>query len=247
MPAPAPCIRSSRTPTSTATPWKVLFFPHSGGSAGSYQDLASRLTGIAETACVEYPGRGERRREPLFTDVHALADEVAEAFAAWRKDRPVILFGHSLGATVAYEVIRRSPDHQHLTLVASGHVAPSRLNLPPMNDEGPDEPLIELVSSLGGEAPAILDHPVLRQLFLPVIHSDLSAHGRYLPEPGSAISCPVIALRGDADPLTNAIDVHAWQHHTSSEFRAHTFAGDHFFTTQHSEAVADILRAAMTA
>lgn len=246
-----PWIRCFPAAASPTTPWTVLFFPHSGGSAGSYQPLAAQLADMARTACVQYPGRAERQGEPLFADVHVLADQVAEALARVRQDGPVIFFGHSLGAALAYEVVRRTPDQRQSVLVASAHPAPSRIRLPALDSvngcsEDPDEPLIELISSLGGADAELLGHPVLRGMFLPVIRSDLMAHSRYHPEADSAVSCPVVALMGAADPLTNSADVQAWEQHTSSSLRVHRFPGGHFFTNQHTEEVADLLRCIMT-
>ncbi|MFG2858118.1 thioesterase II family protein [Streptomyces mirabilis] len=247
-----PWIRFFPSVASPATPWTVLFFPHSGGSADSYQPLAARLAGTARTACVRYPGRAERGREPLFTDLHVLADQVAEALAPVRGDGPLLLFGHSLGAAVAYEVVRRMPDQRRLVLVASGHPAPSRIRLPvldhPVGDGSGDSdgPLVELIGSLGGSDVALLEHPVLRQIFLPVIRGDLMAHSRYRPAAGSAVDCPVVALTGTTDPLTNQPDVRAWERHTSSTLRVHELPGGHFFTNERTEDVADILRGVMT-
>ncbi|MEV0907704.1 thioesterase II family protein [Streptomyces hokutonensis] len=246
-----PWIRCFPAKASPVTPWMVLFFPHSGGSAGSYHHLAGRLAGVARTACIQYPGRAERQQEPLFTDIHALADQVAVAFTAWHQGGPVMLFGHSLGAAVAYEVIRRTPDQRQLVLAASGHPAPSRLRLPSLsavNDGSADsdEPLIELIRSLGGDDATLLDHPLLRRMFLPVIRSDLMAHGHYRPDVGSAVSCPIVALMGVTDPLTNEPDVEAWKRHTSSTLQVHTLPGGHFFTNQHTGEVADILRSVMS-
>ncbi|MFJ9359365.1 thioesterase II family protein [Streptomyces mirabilis] len=247
-----PWIRSFLAAALPATPWRVLFFPHSGGSASSYHDLAARLADTARTACVQYPGRAERVREPLFTDVHVLADQVAEALTPVRGDGPLVLFGHSLGAAVAYEVVRRMPDQRRLVLVASGHPAPSRIRLPALEDpvgEGshdPDGRLVELIGSLGGADAGLLDHPVLRQIFVPVIRSDLMAHSRYRPAADSAVDCPVVALTGTTDPLTNPLDVRAWVRHTSSTLRVHELPGGHFFTNERAEDVADILRGVMT-
>jgi surfactin synthase thioesterase subunit len=247
-----PWIRRFPAPTTPATPWTVLFFPHSGASAGSYRHLAAQVSDKARTACVQYPGRAEREREPLFTDVHVLADQVADALTAAREDEPVVFFGHSLGAVVAYEVVRRTPDRRRIVLVVSGHPAPSRIRLPALESVGTDpadddERLIELVRTLGGADAGLLDHPVLRRMFLPVIRSDLRAHGRYRPEAGSAVDCPVIALMGAGDPLTSAVDVRAWEQCTSSSFRVHVLPGGHFFTHQHTGEVADILHRVMTA
>ncbi|MFE2518310.1 thioesterase II family protein [Streptomyces mirabilis] len=241
------CFPAAASPT---TPWTVLFFPHSGGSAGSYQHLAAQLADMARTACVQYPGRAERQGEPLFADVHALADQMAEVLARVREGGPVIFFGHSLGAVVAYEVVRRMPDQRQIVLVVSGHPAPSRIRLPALDSvsersEDPDEPLIDLIRSLGGADTELLGHPVLRRMFLPVIRGDLMAHSSYHPEADSAVSCPVVALMGAMDPLTNSADVQAWGQHTSLSLRVHRLPGGHFFTNEHTEEVADILRRIM--
>ncbi|MFJ4538916.1 thioesterase II family protein [Streptomyces tibetensis] len=242
-----PWIRCFPAVVPPATPWTVLFFPHSGGSAGSYQHLAERVTDVARAACVQYPGRAERLDEPLFTDVHVLADQIAEALIPVREDGPMIFFGHSLGAAVAYEVVRRMPDQRRIVLVASGHPAPSCIGLPALDSAGdgskdPDEPVIELIRSLGGVDAELLDHPVLRGMFLPVIRSDLMAHSRYLPGADSAVGCPIIALMGAADPFTTYPGVQAWQRHTSSTLRVHTVPGGHFFTDENAEEVVDVLR-----
>ncbi|EST35477.1 hypothetical protein M878_05850 [Streptomyces roseochromogenus subsp. oscitans DS 12.976] len=224
-----------------------MFFPHSGGSPASYKEFAACLAGSAHTAAVHYPGRAERYREPSFTSVHTLADEIADRLPAWLGESPALFFGHSLGAAIAYEVVRRVPDQHRMLLVASGHPAPSRLELPPLAGPGgdPDGPLVSLVSALGGDTPEILEHPVLRQMFLPVIRADLTAHAGYRPAPGSVIRCPLIALEGDADPLTNRSDMHAWSKHTLSTFHHHTFPGGHFFINHHIPRITDIMRAAM--
>ncbi|MFK4144220.1 thioesterase II family protein [Streptomyces sp. NPDC004065] len=244
-------VRSFPVAAPPATPWTILFFPHSGGSAASHRHLAVQVADIAWTAGVQYPGRAERQREPLFTDVHVLANQVAEALAAAREDGPMIFFGHSLGAAVAYEVVRRMPSQQRIVLVASGHPAPSRLSLPALDavddaSKDPDEPLIELVRSLGGADADLLDHALLRRMFLPAVRGDLMAHSRYRPEAGSAVSCPVIALMGTTDPFTNLPDVQAWQQHTTSTLRVHALPGGHFFTNECTREVADILRHVMT-
>ncbi|MFD7656145.1 thioesterase II family protein [Actinosynnema sp. NPDC059797] len=237
-----PWIRHYPSDTPPATPWTVLFFPHSGASSGSYRDLATHLSATAATACVHYPGRGDRTGEPSFQDVHHLADAVADAFAA-AASGPVLFFGHSLGAAVAYEVALRT-DHRDLSLVVSGHPAPHRLpeTLPTPADEGETA---ALVASLNGSDARLLTHPVLRRLFLPVVHADLTAHSRYHPTPGP-LDLPLTVLTGHADPLTPAGSTD-WSTYTTAGYAHHTVPGGHFFTDTHPGAVVDILLSTMAA
>ncbi|MFJ9567006.1 thioesterase domain-containing protein [Streptomyces fuscichromogenes] len=67
------------------------------------------------TQHTEYPGPAVRMREPLFTGVHVVVDQVADVAAPVREDGPVIFFGHSLGAAVAYEAVRRTPDRRQVS------------------------------------------------------------------------------------------------------------------------------------
>ncbi|WP_443043487.1 alpha/beta fold hydrolase [Streptomyces sp. NBC_00358] len=91
------------------------------------------------TACAQYPGRGKPgARASLHTDVRVLADQGPDVLAPVRGDGPLVPFGHSLGAAVAYEVVRRMPDRCRLVPVAPGHPSPSRIRLPACRSRGPD-------------------------------------------------------------------------------------------------------------
>jgi surfactin synthase thioesterase subunit len=66
---------------------------------------------------------------------------------------------------------------------------------------------------------------MLRQIFLPVIRGDLMAHSRYRPAAGSVVDCQVVALTGTTAPVTNFLDVRAWERHISSPLRVHELPG----------------------
>ncbi|MBT2458012.1 AMP-binding protein [Streptomyces sp. ISL-86] len=89
-----------RRPTAAV---RVVCFPHAGGSAPYFRDWHTDLPPEVEVHAVQYPGRGDRLRDPLVDDARRMADLAMEALAPLL-DRPVALFGHSLGAILAYEV-----------------------------------------------------------------------------------------------------------------------------------------------
>src|SRR3954465_2576403 len=91
---------------SPAAPPRLIVLPHAGGSASCYLPLLAPLWPRVEVLAVQYPGRQDRLGERPISDLHALADCVAEELEPWT-DLPYTLFGHSFGATVGYEVALR--------------------------------------------------------------------------------------------------------------------------------------------
>ena len=84
----------------------VLVFPHAGGAAAAYRKLAKELsTRGADTYLLQYPCRADRLAHPPAASIAELA---AQLYAAgdWHAVAPLHLFGHCMGATVAFEFAR---------------------------------------------------------------------------------------------------------------------------------------------
>ncbi|WP_280668420.1 MULTISPECIES: thioesterase II family protein [unclassified Kitasatospora] len=223
---------------------QVVCFPHSGGAAGVYRPLAAELAGDARVVAVQYPGRQDRHEEPVITSLHELADRITEELRAAPADLPRVLLGHSMGAMLAYEVAQRLGSDGLLALIASGRPAPSRVRLTTsyLLD---DEALAQQVVWLGGTAAELLDHPDMRALLLPLIRGDYQASETYRPRGDRPLSCPLVALGGDADPVALIGDLAAWSEHTTGPFRLELLAGGHFYLQDHWPAVADLVRSTM--
>ncbi|MEU3555183.1 thioesterase II family protein [Streptomyces fragilis] len=225
-----------------ATAPEVVCFPHAGGSAAYWHRLSSVLAPEAGVSAVQYPGRHDRHREPPAADLHTLADHVAEVLG--RADRPRVLLGHSMGASLAYEVAVRLAARGHgepSALIVSGRRAPS-CAAPGQDRLSDDAALVAKVRSLGGTAAEVLRDPDMLELMLPVLRGDYRALAAYTPSGGPPLRCPVLVLAGDRDGEASVEEVRAWRHRTSGEFRLRVFAGGHFFLTEHLDAVARLVR-----
>lgn len=231
-------------PGSTAAT-RLVCFPHAGGSASYFHGVSAALRPDVEVLAVQYPGRQDRRDEPLLDDIEVLADRVAAALRGWT-DRPTAFFGHSMGAVIAYEVARRWEQRHGLVLThlhVSGRRAPSRVRhsaVHLMDDAG----IRAEVAELGGPASDLLADAELAALLMPPIRNDYKAIETYRHQPGPLLSCPLTALVGDVDPVVTLEEAGAWAEHTTGPFELRVLPGGHFFLADNQQQVVELVRAA---
>lgn len=225
---------------------RLVCFPHAGGSASFFFPVSQALSPVAEVLAVQYPGRQERRTEKAVNSVHRLADDVA-AVLAEGPDRPTVLFGHSMGATLAFEVafrLEREFDRPPVHLVVSGRRAPDRVRGPNLHQLG-DEAIIAELRNLNGTDARLLQDPELLQMILPAMRVDYEAIETYRVRPGTVVRCAVTVLTGDADPRVTADEAEAWRTHTSGPSEVRVFPGGHFYLIKRADDVLDVLRAVL--
>jgi surfactin synthase thioesterase subunit len=216
---------------------RLVAIPHAGGACSVFRDWHADLPDWLDVIGVQLPGRENRFGEPPLRDipsiVAALTPELVEI-----ADRPLYLFGHSMGALLAFELChaleRAGASVRHLFV--SGRWAPhatARTSL-----SGAPEPdlhalptphLLAAMSELGGIPPAILEHTELLELVLPVLRADLEACDRYIYRTRSPLDCPITALGGDRDPAVDRADLEPWSAHTRRSFDLLVLPGDHFY------------------
>ncbi|MFH8989994.1 thioesterase II family protein [Streptomyces sp. NPDC017940] len=86
---------------------RLLCFPHAGGSASVYHTLSAAVAGNIEPLIVQHPGFQERLGEPFAERAEEVVAAVLAALPAPGDGTPTILFGHSMGALLAFETARR--------------------------------------------------------------------------------------------------------------------------------------------
>lgn len=240
---------------------RLVCLPHAGGSASFFHSWGTALaerpdgersdteTGGIRTEGVEvlitrYPGRQERLAEPAIDHLDALADEVTAALLPFT-DAPLTLFGHSMGASVGYEVALRLESRHGISLEAlfvSSRKAPHAVTPQDTYRHG-DQALLDEVRRLGGTDADVLDDVELREVVLPAIRADFKAVGTYGPRPPIPLSCPVVAHVGDRDPGITEADMRAWASVAPVGFGLTVLPGDHFYLVQQRDAVLRALAA----
>ncbi|QLE75763.1 thioesterase [Streptomyces rectiverticillatus] len=211
---------------------RLVCLPHAGGSAGFYLPLSRAMPDTVEVLCVQYPGRQDRRTEPLVDSVPVLADKVFAALLPWT-GLPLALFGHGMGASLAFEIARRleqQRDTVPAALFVSGRRAPSAHRSEPVHLRDDDT---------GTRRPG--DEDVLRMILPAVRAADYRAAETYAWEPGPPLRTPVTCLIGDDDPQVTLEEAATWSGHTDGAFALKAFPGGHFFLVQHSREIARLM------
>ncbi|MEU4656354.1 alpha/beta fold hydrolase [Streptomyces sp. NPDC023723] len=221
--------------------FRLICFPHAGGSASFFfpfsKELGQDPAFPVEVLAVQYPGRQDRHTEENIHDMSVLADRATEALLPCT-DRPFALFGHSMGATLAYEVARRLQEAGRSAdaLFVSGRRAPHRVL-----DDGlhglSDSEIIEDLKALDGTGSTMFGAPDLMRMILPSIRADYTAAETYTCTPGPVLTCPVHAFTGSCDPRVPVAELHHWSDHTEAPFDLLVFPGGHFYLSEHQSAV----------
>lgn len=221
---------------------RLVCLPHAGGSATFFYPLSSAMPASVDVLALQYPGRQDRRAEPCLTSVAELADQAAAALVPWA-DRPLLFFGHSLGATLGFEVARRlERDHGVVLagLFVSARRAPSRTLWETVHQRS-DAGIIEEMLRLNGTDAGLLTDPDVLSMVLPAIRADYQAAETYEYEPGPKLRCPVVCLVGDDDPKVDPDEARVWSEHTEGSFELRVFTGGHFYLSSHQAAIVDLI------
>jgi surfactin synthase thioesterase subunit len=216
--------------------------PHAGGSATFFLPVSAELSPGVDVVAIQYPGRQDRRAERPIADIAVLADRVHEVLRR-QPEMPLTLFGHSLGAILAFEVARRleADGAPPVRLFASGRRAPSTHRDETIHQRD-DAGILAELRRMNGTASSVLGDDEMMRAALPAIRADYQAAETYTCAEDVTVSCPFTVLTGNDDPKTTRDEAMAWQRHTSGPFEFRAFSGGHFFLIEQSAEIIAILR-----
>lgn len=227
---------------SEATPGNhvIVVFPHAGGSPRFFSSWCRELPAGVDLYGVTYPGRDLLLDEPApDTLVDLGSDCGTELEPIIPSSGSVVMFGHSMGASVAFEATR-SLERSGIpvtALVVSGADAPHLEPRPGIErawHRACDDDLVRHTGELDVRSLEVLAVPELRQLFLPAIRDDYRLIENYRAEPDPRLSCPLHVMYGTSDPEVTASRVAAWAAYTRADWQVRPFPGDHFYLTAHA-------------
>ncbi|MFJ2868426.1 thioesterase II family protein [Kitasatospora sp. NPDC087314] len=210
---------------------RLICFAYAGGGSSAFAEWPRALPADVEVCAVRLPGRESRIFQPAYRDVDELVPVLTEVLAE-HCEAPFVLFGHSMGALIAFALARRlraegrpAPEH----LVVSGRRAPQLVHNRPLIHHLPDGQFVERLRELGGTPEELLADARAMRLVLPGLRADFQLNDTYRHRPEEPLPVPVTAFGGRADPHVDPEGVAAWARQSTGRFTMRMFDGGHFF------------------
>lgn len=220
--------------------YRLFCIPYAGGGENIYQSWSVSAPKYLEVIGVRLPAHGSRISEPPVTDIEILTGHLTTALRVYN-DKPIALFGHSVGALLAYltcrelaknisNIPKESLTDIPLALFVSGREAPSvKSVLPPLHNLPASQLVTELNNRYRGIPDDVMEDQKLLEKYIPALQADLKMNETYRHQQTSKLPCSICAFGGRTDPCVNDQALVQWQKETTGNFALQCFNGAHFF------------------
>jgi medium-chain acyl-[acyl-carrier-protein] hydrolase len=218
----------------------LLAIPFAGGNEHVYRPWLALLPPWLDFQTVQLPGRGRRFHECNDLSIEQMAAAIVADLPALLANRPWVLFGHSMGARIAFEILHLLPvSLRPVAVTLTGARAPF---LPATTRDVANKDrtaFIQLLREMNGTPDEILQNDELLDLFLPMLQRDFAHVERYQSTPQRPLlqqpHCFVFG--GELDPDIHHCQLTAWQQCFANPIAVQSLTGDHFFIFDHPQAL----------
>ena len=231
--------RLSRHNSSAVAMMRLHCFPYAGAGCAMFSHWSSYLPTQIEVRPARLPGREGLLAAQPEANLVRLSESL---FASMETSgvQQIALFGHSMGALLAFEVARRmreaglQPTYLFVSACRAAQLPTSGQPLHGLSDR---EFLMELERRYGRVAGPSADNEELVQLMLPTLRADLTSVESYQYVKQAPLNCPIMAMGGNEDGWMSAAELNAWRAQTTGPFSLRMFSGGHFFLRDQTEQV----------
>ncbi|GAQ87479.1 Oleoyl-(acyl-carrier-protein) hydrolas [Klebsormidium nitens] len=223
-------------------------FPAAGTGAWVFNRFARDLPQDIEVLPIEYPGSGQRSLEKRHTSMQDIVQPCVAALLPVLAEKPVALFGHSLGAWIAFEVAHQLEERgvalKRLYACAerAPHLSAVSYDVDPTTFHVLDEPAFWHAFERRYGLPRALQTEVARRFAYPRLRADLEVFETYVPSTSRRLDCDLVAIGAESDPRYTPDQISAWRQHTAGAFEERWFAGGHQFVREDPETLLAYLK-----
>lgn len=214
---------------------RLFCVPFAGSGASAFNAWPVAFPDTVELQAVQLPGRESRYGEPPSSDALEVARLVSNAMEPY-VDGPYAFFGYSMGALIAFEVIRelrRRGAQMPVQLFVGARRAPQMAATLPPTAHLAHEAFLERIRDQYDAASQLWQKPDLLGIILPVLRADMALCERYVYHDEAPFEFPVQAFAGMRDRSAPLPAVRGWCEQTTGEFALEAFDGGHFFVNAH--------------
>lgn len=226
---------------------QLVCFHHLGGGGYGFLPWANHLAPHIEIVAVQLPGRENRHAEEPLTTADQVFDGLVPVLQAQLRGR-YALFGHSMGAGLAYRFASRIRQTNELPppqrLFLSGAAPPS---CRPANSHDHNQPaasdraLLALLRRTGGVAPEILRAPERNAAILDLLRADFQVLQSIDGPDDTPLPISFTLVRGVADKLCTRSQIEGWRTLTAVDFEHRTVPGGHFYNDEGVEKLLNLI------
>ncbi|MFT7559710.1 MAG: surfactin synthase thioesterase subunit/NADPH:quinone reductase-like Zn-dependent oxidoreductase, partial [Flavobacteriales bacterium] len=213
--------------------YRMFCFPYAGAGPVVYQNWQEQLSSEIEVVSIHLPGRGSRLDEHAMTQISMMSTAIVNAMQD-KLDKPIIFFGHCMGAIVMSEVAAQlkesnSIDADHIFV--SGCMAPHLYNSPLVYglEQKKFIDVLDLISFTS--ASAMHKGKEIVELMTPMLRADFEAVAHYFETKTKVIkfSSPITGFAAKHDLFAAPSAMRAWERYSEGKFKLNMLDGDHYF------------------
>lgn len=213
---------------------RLVCLPYAGGSAAVYRPWLRAFPSQVEVVAIQLPGRGGRFKESLYDQADELVNALFRDCQHYFAEKPLVLFGHSMGAMLAYELalkLEQCLPGMLRHLIVSAFRGEQRPPTPKVRHLLSDLELREELKHLNGTPPELLHNKELMELFVPIIRADMKMCDTYRFDE-RVLHTGITAFGGVQDTEVSEAELEAWSKRTEGAYELKMYPGDHFFFQQ---------------
>ena len=221
----------------------MFCFTFAGGTAAFFDVIEKDLPNI-ELVKLEYAGHGGRRKEPMYQDFDALANDMLSSLKKAYSGGQYGLMGYSMGSISVAEVLRRIISERlrlpsHVFLAA--HEPHTKAELMNFTPDELDAWVKERTIRFGAVPEKLINNRPFWRTYLPLYRADYSIIGTYrFEELVLKTEIPATFFYSETD--TPLKEMMIWKNYFVGDADFYRFEGNHFFIREHHSEMANVIK-----